>query len=126
MEDRNYWWFLFLFLYSLFNCSPQLEKGVDGLFDSFARLDTLISSVGQTAAKIGDHLQVICSSVSIPLYLLCIFADCEIVINYLGPFLFPFVCISFILTSTLVYQSAESQRETASQTIDLIKVTHLF
>jgi hypothetical protein len=37
----------------------QLEKGVDGLFDSFARLDTRISSVGQTAAKIGDHLQVI-------------------------------------------------------------------
>lgn len=37
----------------------QLEKGVDGLFKSFARLDTRISSVGQTAAKIGDHLQVI-------------------------------------------------------------------
>ncbi|KAJ3671455.1 hypothetical protein LUZ60_007534 [Juncus effusus] len=52
----------------------ELEKGVDGLFDSFARLDTRISSVGQTAAKIGDHLQ-----------------------------------------------SAESQRETASQTIELIK-----
>ncbi|EAY82701.1 hypothetical protein OsI_37917 [Oryza sativa Indica Group] len=52
----------------------MLEKGVDGLFDSFARLDSRISSVGQTAAKIGDHLQ-----------------------------------------------SAESQRETASQTIDLIK-----
>ncbi|XP_078179425.1 exocyst complex component sec10 isoform X1 [Carex rostrata] len=52
----------------------ELEKGVDGLFDSFARLDTRISSVGQTAAKIGDHLQ-----------------------------------------------SAESQREMASQTIELIK-----
>ncbi|XP_068667881.1 exocyst complex component SEC10b-like [Aristolochia californica] len=52
----------------------ELEKGVDGLFDSFARLDTRISSVGQTAAKIGDHLQ-----------------------------------------------SADSQRETASQTIELIK-----
>ncbi|KAK1307319.1 Exocyst complex component 5 [Acorus calamus] len=52
----------------------ELEKGVDGLFDSFARLDSRISSVGQTAAKIGDHLQ-----------------------------------------------SAESQRETASQTIELIK-----
>lgn len=38
----------------------QLEKGVDGLFDSFARLDSRISSVGQTAAKIGDHLQVRC------------------------------------------------------------------
>jgi hypothetical protein len=36
----------------------QLEKGADGLFGSFARLDSHISSVGQTAAKIGDHLQV--------------------------------------------------------------------
>ncbi|CAA7394210.1 unnamed protein product [Spirodela intermedia] len=52
----------------------ELEKGVDGLFDSFARLDSRITSVGQTAAKIGDHLQ-----------------------------------------------SADSQRETASETIDLIK-----
>ncbi|CAA3006277.1 exocyst complex component SEC10b isoform X1 [Olea europaea var. sylvestris] len=52
----------------------ELEKGVDGLFTSFARLDSRISSVGQTAAKIGDHLQ-----------------------------------------------SADAQRETASQTIDLIK-----
>lgn len=52
----------------------ELEKGVDGLFGSFARLDSRISSVGQTAAKIGDHLQ-----------------------------------------------SADAQRETASQTIDLIK-----
>ncbi|KAK4270580.1 hypothetical protein QN277_019371 [Acacia crassicarpa] len=52
----------------------ELEKGVDGLFDSFARLDSRISSVGQTAAKIGDQLQ-----------------------------------------------SAEAQRETASQTIELIK-----
>ncbi|KAI3445897.1 hypothetical protein Pfo_002562 [Paulownia fortunei] len=52
----------------------ELEKGVDGLFDSFARLDSRISSVGQTAAKIGDHLQ-----------------------------------------------SADAQRETASETIDLIK-----
>lgn len=52
----------------------ELEKGVDGLFDSFARLDSRISSVGQTAAKIGDHLQ-----------------------------------------------SADSQRETASQTMELIK-----
>ncbi|KAH7671006.1 Exocyst complex component Sec10-like protein [Dioscorea alata] len=52
----------------------QLEKGVDGLFASFARLDTRISSVGQTAAKIGDHLQ-----------------------------------------------SADSQRETATRTIELIK-----
>nr|XP_009793411.1 PREDICTED: exocyst complex component SEC10-like [Nicotiana sylvestris]XP_009793412.1 PREDICTED: exocyst complex component SEC10-like [Nicotiana sylvestris]XP_009793413.1 PREDICTED: exocyst complex component SEC10-like [Nicotiana sylvestris] len=52
----------------------ELEKGVDGLFDSFARLDLRISSVGQTAAKIGDHLQ-----------------------------------------------SADAQREVASQTIELIK-----
>ncbi|XP_027080893.1 exocyst complex component SEC10b-like [Coffea arabica] len=52
----------------------ELEKGVDGLFNSFARLDSRISSVGQTAAKIGDHLQ-----------------------------------------------SADAQRETASQTIELIK-----
>ncbi|KAM7476461.1 hypothetical protein LguiB_023704 [Lonicera macranthoides] len=52
----------------------ELEKGVDGLFDSFARLDSRISSVGQTAAKIGDHLQ-----------------------------------------------SADAQRDTASQTIELIK-----
>ncbi|KAF5731753.1 putative sec10 [Tripterygium wilfordii] len=52
----------------------ELEKGVDGLFDSFARLDSRISSVGQTAAKIGDHLQ-----------------------------------------------SADAQRETASQTIEFIK-----
>lgn len=36
----------------------QLEKGVDALFGSFSRLDSRISSVGQTAAKIGDHLQV--------------------------------------------------------------------
>ncbi|KAI3829255.1 hypothetical protein L1987_03374 [Smallanthus sonchifolius] len=34
----------------------ELEKGVDGIFSSFARLDSRISSVGQTAAKIGDHL----------------------------------------------------------------------
>eukprot|EP00252_Welwitschia_mirabilis_P014977 TRINITY_DN33064_c0_g1_i1.p1 TRINITY_DN33064_c0_g1~~TRINITY_DN33064_c0_g1_i1.p1 ORF type:complete len:834 (-),score=193.38 TRINITY_DN33064_c0_g1_i1:189-2690(-) len=52
----------------------ELEKGVDSLFESFNRLDSRISGVGQTAAKIGDHLQ-----------------------------------------------SADSQRETASQTIDLIK-----
>nr|XP_009774188.1 PREDICTED: exocyst complex component SEC10-like isoform X2 [Nicotiana sylvestris] len=36
----------------------ELEKGVDGLFGSFARLDSRISSVGHTAAKIGDHLQI--------------------------------------------------------------------
>lgn len=41
-----------------FSFKIQLEKGVDGLFDSFSRLDSRISSVGQTAAKIGDHLQV--------------------------------------------------------------------
>ncbi|PHT55132.1 Exocyst complex component SEC10 [Capsicum baccatum] len=58
----------------LVDLRKQLEKGVDGLFDSFARLDLRISSVGQTAAKIGDHLQ-----------------------------------------------SADAQREVASQTIELIK-----
>ncbi|XP_047267956.1 exocyst complex component SEC10b isoform X3 [Capsicum annuum] len=52
----------------------ELEKGVDGLFGSFARLDSRISCVGHTAAKIGDHLQ-----------------------------------------------SADTQRESASQTIELIK-----
>ncbi|XP_042418505.1 exocyst complex component 5-like [Zingiber officinale] len=52
----------------------ELEKGVDGLHQSFQRLDSRISSVGQTAAKIGDHLQ-----------------------------------------------SADSQRKTASQTIELIR-----
>ncbi|XP_076909669.1 exocyst complex component SEC10a-like [Bidens hawaiensis] len=52
----------------------ELEKGLDGIFRSFARLDSRISSVGQTAAKIGDHLQ-----------------------------------------------SADSQRETANQTMELIK-----
>jgi hypothetical protein len=76
------WWFgsYSFILYSLFICSPQLEKGVDGLFDSFAMLDTRISSVGQTAAKIGDHLQVICSyAASTDLDLLCTFTDYEIV-----------------------------------------------
>jgi hypothetical protein len=53
---------------SLF-CCFQLEKGVDGLFDSFTRLDSRISSVGQTAAKIGDHLQVIiCYTISVCYY----------------------------------------------------------
>ncbi|GLJ08267.1 hypothetical protein SUGI_0085180 [Cryptomeria japonica] len=52
----------------------ELEKGVDGLFESFSRLDSRISVVGQTAAKIGDHLQ-----------------------------------------------SADSQRDTANQTIELIR-----
>ncbi|CAI7890242.1 unnamed protein product [Closterium sp. NIES-54] len=35
----------------------KLERGVEGLFDSFGRLDARISGVGQTAARIGDHLQ---------------------------------------------------------------------
>ncbi|XP_058078800.1 uncharacterized protein LOC131227106 isoform X3 [Magnolia sinica] len=46
----------------LVQLANKLEKGVDGLFDSFARLDSHVSSVGQTAAKIGDHLQVSCRS----------------------------------------------------------------
>lgn len=49
-----------IFFCLFFLCDAQLEKRVDGLFDSFARLDSRISSVGQTAAKIGDHLQVKC------------------------------------------------------------------
>jgi hypothetical protein len=52
----------------------ELEKGVDGLFGSYAKLDSRISSVGQTAAKIGDNLQ-----------------------------------------------SADAQRDTASQTMELVK-----
>eukprot|EP00271_Cylindrocystis_brebissonii_P012665 TRINITY_DN3160_c0_g1_i1.p1 TRINITY_DN3160_c0_g1~~TRINITY_DN3160_c0_g1_i1.p1 ORF type:complete len:828 (+),score=228.71 TRINITY_DN3160_c0_g1_i1:254-2737(+) len=52
----------------------KLERGVEGLHDSFERLDTRISGVGQTAARIGDHLQ-----------------------------------------------SADAQRESASQTIELVK-----
>jgi hypothetical protein len=35
----------------------ELDNGVAGLFDSFSRLDHRISGVGQTAARIGDHLQ---------------------------------------------------------------------
>uniref|UniRef100_A0A7N2LNN0 Exocyst complex component Sec10 N-terminal domain-containing protein n=1 Tax=Quercus lobata TaxID=97700 RepID=A0A7N2LNN0_QUELO len=62
----------------------ELEKGVDGLFGSFARLDSRISSVGLTAAKI-DHLQVF-------IYML-------------------FSCYS-----------VDAQRETVSQTIELINV----
>lgn len=56
----------------------QLETGVDGLFQNFARLDSRISSVGQTAAKIGDHLQVKGRSalfdmhVAIPLCMECV------------------------------------------------------
>ncbi|GBG59446.1 hypothetical protein CBR_g38471 [Chara braunii] len=34
-----------------------LGKGVEGLFESFRRLDARISGVGHTAARIGDHLQ---------------------------------------------------------------------
>lgn len=52
----------------------ELENGVETLFESFSRLDSRISGVGQTAARIGDHLQ-----------------------------------------------SADAQRVTASQTIELIK-----
>ena len=48
-----------LLTYCVYNVTClQLERGVDGLFESFARLDSRISTVGQTAAKIGDHLQV--------------------------------------------------------------------
>lgn len=34
-----------------------LEAGVGTLFSSFSRLDNRIAGVGQTAARIGDHLQ---------------------------------------------------------------------
>ncbi|GAQ82297.1 exocyst complex component sec10 [Klebsormidium nitens] len=34
-----------------------LEAGVGALFSSFSRLDNRIAGVGQTAARIGDHLQ---------------------------------------------------------------------
>ena len=37
-----------------------------------------------------------------------------------------FLLILCLISASLVFQSAESQRETASQTIDLIKVTYLF
>lgn len=35
----------------------KLERGVEGVHASFDRLDKRISGVGQTAARIGDHLQ---------------------------------------------------------------------
>ncbi|CAK9173233.1 unnamed protein product [Ilex paraguariensis] len=35
----------------------QLENGGDGLFTSFCK-NVVFSSIGQTAAKIGDHLRV--------------------------------------------------------------------
>lgn len=73
---------------------------MDGLFESFARLDGRISSVGQTAAKIGDHLQV-----TLVLH----------VTNYL-------VVIYPNVDTCFLSQSADAQRETASQTIELIKV----
>lgn len=49
------------------------------------------------------------------------------VVALLFVFFFVFLLLILCLMSTsLVCQSAESQRETASQTIDLIKVTYLF
>ena len=36
----------------------QLQDGVEALTESFDRLDSRVASVGQTAAKIGDHLEV--------------------------------------------------------------------
>ncbi|CAM6124454.1 unnamed protein product [Calypogeia fissa] len=35
----------------------ELENGLDMLFESFGRLDSRITGVSQTAARIGDHLQ---------------------------------------------------------------------
>lgn len=37
----------------------QLQDGVEALTESFDRLDTRVASVGQTAVKIGDHLEVL-------------------------------------------------------------------
>lgn len=98
----------------------QLEKGVDGLFGSFARLDSRISSVGQTAAKIGDHLQV--------KFVLCLIANAlfssKVVLDkddYSAIISLHFViCVcNYVDFSS---QSADAQRETASQSIELIKV----
>lgn len=36
----------------------QLQHGVEDLTESFDRLDSRVASIGQTAAKIGDHLEV--------------------------------------------------------------------
>jgi len=36
----------------------QLEEGIKSLYRSFDGLDARVSSVGQTAANIGEHLQV--------------------------------------------------------------------
>lgn len=91
-----------MILIEFIKCHVQLEKGVDGLFSSFARLDARISSVGQTAAKIGDHLQV---------------KNCPV----LNSSLVSLNCTNMLFSC----QSADAQRETASQTIDLIKVPNL-
>ncbi len=40
----------------------QLQDGVDELTERFDRLDSRVASVGQTAAKIGDHLEVVTDS----------------------------------------------------------------
>ncbi len=39
-------------------CLVQLEEGIDSLYRSFNGLDARVSGVGQTAANIGEHLQV--------------------------------------------------------------------
>ncbi len=39
-------------------CLVQLEEGIESLYRSFNGLDARVSSVGQTAANIGEHLQV--------------------------------------------------------------------
>ena len=85
---------------------------MDGLFDSFARLDSRISSVGQTAAKIGDHLQVefIPSLFAIQLFV------------WLYQYLLIVMVIHASICVDFSWQSADAERETASQTIELIKV----
>ncbi|KAH9602142.1 hypothetical protein KSS87_016597 [Heliosperma pusillum] len=80
----------------------ELEHGVDGLFDNFARLDSRISSVGQTAAKIGDHLQR-----SRP-FCRAQFEEAQGAWRCYG-------------AEAIRRKSADTQRETANQTIDLIK-----
>lgn len=97
----------------------QLEKGVDGLFGSFARLDSRISSVGQTAAKIGDHLQV--------KFVLCLIANglfaSKVVIEITLVPLFHYSLVIYVCNYLdFPCQSADAQRETASQSIELIKV----
>lgn len=42
----------------------QLLKALDVLFQCFTRLDRRVTGVAQTAARISDQLQVLCSNLS--------------------------------------------------------------